>query len=114
MGSLQCIGALISHLPIPMKKILIYVSVTVNGHVVRALLDIKTTNNFILEDEAKHLGLKMTKEKGTIKAINSHAKPIAGTAQGVYVTLGTWSEKLNFAIMPMDAFNMVLGMKLPK
>lgn len=90
-----------------------YVSVTVNGHAVRALLDIKVTHNFISEDKAKRLGLKMTKERGTIKAVNSPAKPIAGTIQGVHVTVGTWSEKLNFSTMPMDAFNMVPGMELP-
>ena len=62
-------------------------------------------------NEAKHLGLKATKEGGTMKAVNSPAKPIAGIAQGVHITLGTWSRKLNFSIVPMDEFKMVLGLE---
>ena len=88
-----------------------YVSASINGQVVRALLDTEATHNFIFEDEAKRLGLKMTKEGSIMKAINSSAKPIAGTTQGVHVTLGTWSRKLNFSIMSMNDFKMVLDMK---
>ena len=58
------------------------------------------------------LGLKTTKEGGTMKAVNSPAKPIAGTAQGVWVTLRMWIGKLDFSIVPMDDFKMVLGMEL--
>ncbi|KAH9722467.1 Endonuclease [Citrus sinensis] len=61
--------------------------------------------------EAKRLGLKATKEGGTMKVVNSPAKPIAGIAQGVHITLGTWSGKLDFFIVPMDDFKMVLGME---
>ncbi|KAH9674643.1 Endonuclease [Citrus sinensis] len=46
-----------------------------------------------------------------MKAVNSPAKPIAGIAQGVHLTLGTWSGKLDFSIVPMDDFKMVLGME---
>lgn len=46
-----------------------------------------------------------------MKAVNSSAKPIGGTAQGVHVTLGTWSRKLDFSIMSMNDFKMVLNMK---
>ena len=46
-----------------------------------------------------------------MKAINSPAKPIAGTAQGVQVTLRIWTRKLDFSIVPMDDFKMVFGME---
>ncbi|KAH9752509.1 Endonuclease [Citrus sinensis] len=88
-----------------------YVSAKVNGQSVRALLDTGATHNFVSVDEAKRLGLKTTKEGGTMKAVNSPAKPIGGIAQGVYITLGTWSGKLDFSIVPMDDFKMVLGME---
>ena len=58
-----------------------YVSATVNSQAIRALLDIGVTHNFISKYEAKCLGLKVTKEWGTIKAVNSFAKPIAGIAK---------------------------------
>ncbi|KAL9440885.1 hypothetical protein AB3S75_019543 [Citrus x aurantiifolia] len=80
MGSLQRLGALKSHPFAPKKKGLIYVSASINGHAMCMLLDTGAMHNFISEDEAKRLGLKVTKEKGTIKAVNSPAKPIVTTA----------------------------------
>ncbi|KAH9753791.1 Endonuclease [Citrus sinensis] len=111
MGSLQRLGALNRQQPALVKKGLMYVSAKVNGQSVRALLDTGATHNFVSVDEAKRLGLKATKERGTMKVVNSPAKPIAGIAQGVHITLGTWSGKFDFSIVPMDDFKMVLGME---
>ncbi|KAH9697420.1 Endonuclease [Citrus sinensis] len=111
MGSLQRLGALNRQQPALVKKGLMYVSAKLNGQSIRALLDTGATHNFVSIDEAKRLGLKATKEGGTMKAVNSPAKPIAGIAQGVHITLGTWSGKLDFSIVPMDNFKMVLGME---
>lgn len=41
-------------------------SVTINGQVVRALLDTRATHNFISKNDAKHLGLKVTNEEDTL------------------------------------------------
>ena len=111
MGSLQLLGALNHQQPVLVKKGLMYVSAKVNGQFVCALLDTRATYNFVSVDKAKRLGLKATKEGGTMKAVNSPAKPIAGITQGVHITLGTWSGKLDFSIVPMDDFKMVLGME---
>ena len=75
------------------------------------LLDTGATHNFVSVDEAKRLDLKATKEGGTMKAVNSPAKLIAGIAQGMHITLGMWSGKLDFSIVPMDDFKMVLSME---
>ncbi|KAH9727005.1 hypothetical protein KPL70_008489 [Citrus sinensis] len=111
MGSLQCLGALNRQQPALKKKGLMYVSIKINGQTIRALIDTGATHNFVSVDEAKRLGLKATKEGGTMKDVNSPAKPIAGIAQGVHITLGTWSGKLDFSIVPMDDFKMVLNME---
>lgn len=66
---------------------------------------------YISEEEAKHLGLKATRERDTMKAVNSPAKPIASTTQSMHVLIRMWSKKLDFFIKPMDDFRMVLGMK---
>lgn len=67
--------------------------------------------SYISEEEAKYLGLKATRERDTMKVVNSPAKPIASTTQSMHVLIGMWSKKLHFFIMPMDDFRMVLGMK---
>ena len=46
-----------------------------------------------------------------MKAVNSPAKPIAIITQGVHITLRTWNIKLDFSIVPLDDFKMVLDMK---
>lgn len=51
----------------------------INSKTLRALLDAEATHNFVMEDGAKRLGLKATKERGTMKVINSPVKSIAGT-----------------------------------
>lgn len=47
-----------------------------------------------------------------MKAVNSPTKPIAGIAQGVHVSLGIWRGKLNFSIVPIDNFKMVLRIEI--
>ena len=86
-----------------------FVSVLINGQTVPALLDTGATHNFISKDEIKCLGFKATQYGGTIKAVNSSAKPFTGTAQGVHVTLGTWNEKLDFSIVSMDDYTVIIG-----
>ena len=82
-----------------------YVSAIINDQSVRALLDTRATHNSVSVDEAKHLGLKTTKEGSATKAVNSPAKPTASIAQDVHTILGTWSGKLDFSIVPMDDFS---------
>ena len=88
-----------------------YVNEKINGQSVRALLDTGATSNFMSVDDAKCLGLKTTKEGGTMKTINFPVKPITGIAQGVHTILETWSGKRDFFIVPMNDFKMVLGIK---
>ena len=60
-----------------------YVDTIVRGKPATTILDTRATHNFIDEKEAMHLGLETTRGRGTIKAVNSEAKPAAEIAQGV-------------------------------
>ncbi|TXG60985.1 hypothetical protein EZV62_012348 [Acer yangbiense] len=113
MGSFRQLGALKSNNApsISTKKGLMFMNALINGKAVRAMLDTKETHNFIFVDEAKKLGLKAISGGGIIKVVNSPAKPIASIAKAIPVCLGTWSGKLDFSIVPMDDFQVVLGMK---
>ncbi|KAK0593409.1 hypothetical protein LWI29_036238 [Acer saccharum] len=112
MGSIQQIYAIKGQAKPPTlaKKGLMFVKATIRGKQVRAMLDTGATHNFISVDEAKRLGLRITNDEGAIKAANSPVKLIDGTAKGVTVHLGPWSGKLDFSVVPLDDYQMVLGM----
>ncbi|KAL4388985.1 hypothetical protein GQ457_09G028100 [Hibiscus cannabinus] len=90
---------------------LLYVDVTINGKATRAMLDTGASHNFVSIDEADRLGLKATGAKGAVKAINSVARPIHGVAQEVKTIVGTWSGRMNYTIVPMDDFKVVIGLE---
>ncbi|TXG68578.1 hypothetical protein EZV62_003513 [Acer yangbiense] len=92
------------------KKCLMFMNATIRGKQVRAMLDTGATHNFISVDEANRLGLRITNDEGAIKAANSPVKLIDGTAKGVTVHLGPWYGKLDFSVVPLDDYQMVLGM----
>ena len=51
----------------------------------------------------------MSKCPCKIKVINSEAKPILGIAFGVKSKVGGWTGKVNFLIMKLDDFDVILG-----
>ncbi|GKC00386.1 gag-aspartyl protease domain-containing protein [Tanacetum coccineum] len=78
---------------------------------VRALVDSSATHNFVAVDEAKRLGINTTKGSGTIKAVNSEAKPIHGVAKDVRAKIGEWEGTIDLSVVPMDDFKVVLGLE---
>lgn len=89
---------------------LMYIDVTINGKATRAMVDTGATHNFVTEGEARRLGLKYKKESGSMKTVNSSAKPIFGVARNIHTTLGDWKGQVNFTVAAMDDFDLVFGM----
>ena len=87
-----------------------YAKPMVQGKESRALIDTGATHNFIKKEEAQRLGIQFKEEQGWLKAVNSDAKPIFGVARGVELRIGDWQGKLDFSVVPMDDFPIVLGM----
>ncbi|GJY53362.1 putative retrotransposon gag domain, aspartic peptidase domain protein, partial [Tanacetum coccineum] len=113
MGSMRILNAIKEKTEVPkvVGKGLQYVEATINGVKVRALVDSGATYNFVADDEAKRLGINATKGSGTIKAVNSEAKPIHGVAKDVQVKIGEWDGTIDLSIVPMDDFKVVLGLE---
>lgn len=88
----------------------LFVEAKVKGHTVKALLDTGATHNFLEVKEANRLGIQYKKEQGWLKAVNSEARSILGVAHDVEVSLGEWHDTLNFPIITMDDYPIVLGM----
>lgn len=75
------------------------------------ILDMRASHNFIDVQEAKCLCIKFKPGNDTIKAVNSQAKPIIGNAENIKVKFGDWQGELNFTVVPLDDYKVVLGLK---
>ena len=60
-----------------------FVETTISGKTFKTLLDTGASYLLISSDVASKLGLKISKERGTIKAVNSSPTPIDGMAHKV-------------------------------
>ncbi|ERN13245.1 hypothetical protein AMTR_s00040p00232750 [Amborella trichopoda] len=92
------------------SKGLMYIETYINRKAAKAMIDMGATHNFVSKDEAKRLGLWFAEETGWVKAVNSRAKPIHDTACGVDICTSQWRGKIDLSIVPMDDYQVVLGM----
>lgn len=65
-------------------------------------MEVNTTNR---------LGIKYKGYTGWLKVVNSKPKAIFGITCEVQVCLGEWSGRLDFSMVYLDDYPMVLGMK---
>lgn len=86
-----------------------YMDMTRNGKPVRAMVDIGTEANIMTKAAIAKLGLRYSLSNTRLKTVNAPPTPIYGVAYGVDVPLGKWQGKMNFAIAPLDIFNIIPG-----
>ncbi|KAA0041284.1 uncharacterized protein E6C27_scaffold128G002760 [Cucumis melo var. makuwa] len=109
IGSMQQIGVMKKETTAEHKGLL-YGSVRIEGKEATAMFDIEASHNFMDVQEAKRLGLKFKEETRTVKVVNAKEQVIHGIAKGVLVKIGDWQKRLDFSILPMDDFHIVLGL----
>ena len=91
---------------------LIYVDTWINRkHAKSTIVDSGVTHNFITVAKARRLNLHWKKDIGKMKAMNSTALPIVGVVKRVVIQLGGWSGLVDFMVVGMDDFDIVLGME---
>ena len=94
------------------RKGLIFVDATLNGKPIKSvMIDTGATHNFVSEVEAKRLRLKLEKDVGHMKAINSKALATTELSKEVRVKIGTWEGTTNLIVVRMDDFNVILGIE---
>ena len=91
------------------QKTLMHVQVLLNGIWVKAMVDSGATHNFVATSEASRLDLKLVDDDSRIKAMNSKAQKIQGIAKDVMLQVGEWKGKINLLCVPLDDFNLILG-----
>ncbi|KAG8474454.1 hypothetical protein CXB51_034098 [Gossypium anomalum] len=91
---------------------LMFVDIIVAGRGLNALVDTGASDLFMSEEMAKELGLKIEKDSGRIKTVNSESIPITGMAKGVKIKLGQWTGKATIKVIPLDDYDFVVGLNL--
>ena len=109
MNPLQLLNAMTTIKTSPFKG-LMYVKAFVNGKEVRAMVDSGATNNFVASSVADRLGLEVVQSSTKLKAVNSEAKQIQGSAT-VKMKVGAWEAHANLMVVPLDDFEMILGIE---
>ncbi|KAA0051690.1 uncharacterized protein E6C27_scaffold60G00710 [Cucumis melo var. makuwa] len=91
---------------------LMYVDTWINQKPTKStMVDSGATHNFITEAEAKRLNLRWEKDAGRMEAVNSAALSIIGLVKRTMIRLGGWSGLVDFVVVKMDDFDVVLGME---
>ncbi|KAA0037095.1 uncharacterized protein E5676_scaffold453G00070 [Cucumis melo var. makuwa] len=75
------------------------------------MIDSGATHNFITEAEARRLRLRWEKDTGRMKTVNSIALPVVGLVKQTTIKLGGWKGRVDFVVVKMDDFDVVLGME---
>ncbi|KAA0050586.1 Asp_protease_2 domain-containing protein [Cucumis melo var. makuwa] len=75
------------------------------------MIDSGATNNFITEAEARRLRLHWENDSERMKAVNSIALPVVGLVKQTTIKLGGWKGRVDFVVVKMDDFDVVLGME---
>ena len=83
--------------------------VEMNENGAEAMLDTGATHNFVDKSMVQRLDLKVSKCPNKIKAVNFEPKPVSRIAFGVSFKVGEWTRKVNFLIMKLDNFDVILG-----
>ncbi|KAA0053506.1 uncharacterized protein E6C27_scaffold190G00630 [Cucumis melo var. makuwa] len=115
MGALKFLSSLqkkVGETNTLVERGLMYVDTWINQKPTKStMVDSGATHNFITEVEAKRLNLRWEKDAGRMKAVNSAALPIIGLVKRTMIRLGGWSGLVDFVVVKMDDFDVVLGME---
>ncbi|KAJ8635855.1 hypothetical protein MRB53_010122 [Persea americana] len=85
--------------------------IVVAGNKMNALVDTGASDLFLSETAAKKLGLRVEKGNGWIKTVNSKEVPTMGRVQGVEIQLGQWTGKEAVYVIPLDDYELVVGLE---
>ncbi|KAA0035435.1 uncharacterized protein E5676_scaffold862G00070 [Cucumis melo var. makuwa] len=97
---------------VPTKRGLLYVDTWINKKQTKStMIDSSATHNFITEAEARRLRLRWEKDSRRMKVVNFVALPIVELVKRTTIKLGGWKDPVDFLVVKMDDFDVVLGME---
>lgn len=89
-----------------------FMKVNVCGRTLYALVDTGASNMFMSTEVAKILNLRMEPTGNTFKPVNSKGVHGVGSTSDVDVKIGGWKGKMEFEVIILDDYDLILGMQL--
>ncbi|KAG6479323.1 hypothetical protein ZIOFF_062786 [Zingiber officinale] len=89
---------------------LLHVSVMLNRKSAYAMVDTGATHTFVSAKLVQEYGLSISKCPKYIKSVNAKAQAVVGMAYNVPLTVGTQVGKANMMVIPLEDFQIILGM----
>lgn len=90
---------------------MMFVDVKIESTTMSVLMDISASDLFISQEAAKKLNLRVKKgEAGWLKTVNSKEIPTSGVAKDVELHLGPRTSKEDIEIIPLNDYNLLLGL----
>ncbi|KAF7807841.1 Transposon Tf2-2 polyprotein [Senna tora] len=113
VSSLQLLSAIKAKVEMPEngRNGRMFVEAKAGDRVTKALVDFGASHNFLKVEEARRLGIHYKDERGWLKAVNSDLIEIFGVAQGITVSLGEWTGPVDFFVVTIDDYPILLGME---
>ncbi|KAI3440852.1 3'-5' exonuclease domain-containing protein [Psidium guajava] len=96
--------------PSPSAQTLYFVDVKAYEKTLQALVDTGATDVFLSSEAAKWLKLRIDPSDRWYKPVNADDIPAIGVARGVKIKVGDWTDRLDFEVIPLDDYDMILGM----
>ncbi|KAF7850451.1 hypothetical protein BT93_L5492 [Corymbia citriodora subsp. variegata] len=101
--------------PLPKKNTeqvdMFFIELEVCGITLYALVNTGASNMFMTTEVAKKLGLEVRPNGRHFKTINSEDLASRGTTPKVEVQIGGWKGKIPFEVVPLDDYDLILGMQ---
>ena len=88
-----------------------FVDIVFNGKRMITLVDTGTSHNFLSMLGVRTISVAHSCEPGALKTINSGAVPIEGVARGSETRLGEWVGRMDYVVVCMGDYEVVLGME---
>lgn len=92
------------------RKGSMYVPIQVAGETVKALVDSACTGNLVRPEMANKLGLAIAKSNDYLKVPTMEAQPMVGKIVGVDVRVGDWAGPVDFNVVGLDDYELILGL----
>jgi len=86
-----------------------FVEVQLNEKITSGLVNSGVTHNYMAVKRAVDLGLKVQAGMSSFKAVNSLAKKVVGIVRDAPTTVGMWQGHMDYMVIEMDDFKLILG-----